>query len=278
MNFEKKNQKFAKTWRYFNHSNRGTEYAALQSFAFDDMLCQSVGESETAALRAWVHHQTVVLGTQDSRLPFIQEGLDFLVPDYRAIVRNSGGLAVMLDEGVLNLSLIFKEMKGWSINAGYDLMVELIRTMFPSHKDQIEAREIVGSYCPGSYDLSINGRKFAGISQRRTRGGVAVQIYLCVTGSGSERAEVIRRFYEVALRDGEARYEVPIIRPETMASLEELLGEQLTVDGVLQLATNAMKQLGAELSPSEASEEEQNQFEQQLIRVTQRHDRCLAPN
>ena len=54
---------------------------------------------------------------------------------------------------------------------------------------EIEAREIVGSYCPGSYDLSIKGKKFAGISQRRIRKGVAVQIYLCVNGSGSERAE-----------------------------------------------------------------------------------------
>ncbi|MDQ0207092.1 lipoate--protein ligase family protein [Alkalicoccobacillus murimartini] len=269
------NQKFAKQWRYFDHTERGPEYDALQSFAFDDMLCQTVGETGSAAFRAWVHHHTVVLGTQDSRLPFIHDGLHFLAPHYRAVVRNSGGLAVMLDEGVLNLSLIFKESKGWSINAGYDLMVELIRSMFSNHREQIEAREIIGSYCPGSYDLSIDGRKFAGISQRRTRGGVAVQIYLCVTGSGEARAEVIRNFYEVALRDGEARYDVPTIRPEVMASLEELIGEELTVKSVLERAFEAMEQLGAVISPSEANEEEQNLFEQQLIRVTQRHDRCL---
>ncbi|TSB45014.1 lipoate--protein ligase family protein [Alkalicoccobacillus porphyridii] len=274
---EKETQEFSKSWRYFDHSNRGPEYDALQSFAFDDMLCQTVGNSGGAAFRAWVHHHTVVLGTQDSRLPYIHEGLTFLSPQYRAVVRNSGGLAVMLDEGVLNLSLIFQEEKGWSINAGYDMMVTLIRTMFSTYRDQIEAREIVGSYCPGSYDLSIGGRKFAGISQRRTRGGVAVQIYLCVTGSGSARAGVIRDFYEEALQDGETRFDVPAIRPETMASLEELTGEALTVKDVLQRALQAMTELGAKLVPSEATKEEQGLFEQQLIRVTQRHDRCLAP-
>ena len=62
--------------------------------------------------------------------------------------------------------------------------------MFADFEVEIEAKEIVGSYCPGSYDLSIAGKKFAGISQRRIRNGVAVQIYLCVSGSGQERAQL----------------------------------------------------------------------------------------
>lgn len=61
-------------------------------------------------------------------------------------------------------------------------MWELVQLMFSDFPVTMEAREIVGSYCPGSYDLSINGQKFAGISQRRIRNGVAVQIYLCVNG------------------------------------------------------------------------------------------------
>ena len=113
------------------------------------------------------------------------------------IVRNSGGLAVVLDEGVLNLSLIFPEgKKRIGINQGYDAMWALVKEMFQGFDHEIEAREIVGSYCPGSYDLSIDGKKFAGISQRRIRNGVAVQIYLCVNGSGARRAELIKQFYD----------------------------------------------------------------------------------
>ena len=115
--------------------------------------------------------------------------------NFNVIVRNSGGLAVVLDEGVLNVSLLFQETeKGIDIDLGYDTMWHLIQEMLKDYDVTIEAKEIVGSYCPGSYDLSIRDQKFAGISQRRIRGGVAVQIYLCATGSGSERAALVRDF------------------------------------------------------------------------------------
>lgn len=51
-------------------------------------------------------------------------------------------------------------------------MVELMKRMLKSYEAKIEAYEIEGSYCPGSYDLSIGGKKFAGISQRRLRAGL----------------------------------------------------------------------------------------------------------
>ena len=104
---------------------------------------------------------------------------------------------------------------------------------FRKRGDRIKAYEIVGSYCPGSYDLSIDGRKFAGISQRRLRQGIAVQVYLCVEGSGAERAELIREFYEVGLQGEETKFTYPVIKPEVMASLEELLGMPLTVRDVV---------------------------------------------
>src|SRR5690606_18103662 len=113
---------------------------------------------------------------------------------YHPIVRNSGGLAVVLDAGVLNISLVVSEKESAiDIPAGYDMMLELVQALFP--EAPIDAYEIVGSYCPGSYDLSIGGKKFAGISQRRIRKGIAVQVYLCVEGSGAARAELIRNFY-----------------------------------------------------------------------------------
>ena len=74
---------------------------------------------------------------------------------------------------------------------------------------EIEAREIVGSYCPGSYDLSIEGKKFAGISQRRIRKGVAVQIYLCVNGSGVGVQRLIKQFYEHSKKGRETKHVYP---------------------------------------------------------------------
>lgn len=103
----------------------------------------------------------------------------------------------------------------------------------------------------GSYDLSIDGKKFAGISQRRVKGGIAVQIYLCIEGSGSERAELMRQFYDIALRGEVTKFHYPDIDSSCMASLEELLETELSVEEVLFKLLFAMKTLGATLSNNE---------------------------
>ncbi|NRD77233.1 lipoate--protein ligase family protein [Bacillus sp. BRMEA1] len=231
-------------WRVIDQSAVGRHFQAVQSFGFDDTLCASVGAGKApATARTWVHYNTIVLGIQDTKLPFLEDGVHYLKDmGYQVIVRNSGGLAVVLDEGVLNISLIFPEAeKGIDINRGYEAMWALIQRMFADFSVQIEAREIVGSYCPGSYDLSIGGKKFAGISQRRLRKGIAVQIYLCVNGSGSKRAEHIREFYNRAKQGQETKFIYPEIVPEVMASLEELLGTTLTIADVMFRLLNELK-------------------------------------
>ncbi|WP_413377799.1 biotin/lipoate A/B protein ligase family protein [Alkalihalobacillus sp. 1P02AB] len=273
---DQSNHFFKQTWRFIDHSTLGLTFSALDSFAYDDSICTSIGNNESpATIRTWVHASTVVLGTQDSRLPTIADGIHYLTSNqYSSIVRNSGGLAVVLDEEVLNLSLIIKEEKGLSINMGYDLMLELIQKMFP--ESSIIAGEVVGSYCPGSYDLSIDGKKFAGISQRRIRNGVAVQIYLCVRGSGSKRAELIREFYERAVQGKEANFDYPHVVPETMASLAELTGKDLSIQDVTLRCLKAMQQLNAKLEMGSLTELEKELFIKNVARVYARNEKCLS--
>ncbi|MTH54071.1 hypothetical protein GKZ89_11690 [Bacillus mangrovi] len=261
-------------WRILDQSGLGQQFDAKQSFAYDDTLCTSAGSLQSpATARSWVHHDTIVLGIQDTRLPYIDEGIAFLHSlGYRTVVRNSGGLAVVLDEGVLNLSLIFPETnKSIEINRGYDAMWELVKTLLPEQSGLIEAREIEGSYCPGSYDLSIGGKKFAGISQRRLRNGVAVQIYLCVSGSGSARAEVIRQFYEKSLQGAETKFEYPKITPSVMASLSELLGREVSIQEMMLKLLTVLKDLSGRIFSSSLSMEEQLIFEKNLTRMVERN-------
>lgn len=231
-------------WRLIDQSGVGIYFSALQSFGTDDALCQSIGSGKgPATVRAWVHDHTVVLGIQDTKLPHLQQGIRFLKGQgYQVIVRNSGGLAVVLDEGVLNLSLILPEKdKGIEINRGYEIMWLLIQNMFADYHCEIAAGEIVGSYCPGSYDLSIGGQKFAGISQRRLKRGVAVQIYLCVNGSGTKRGSLVKQFYESAKAGETTKIAYPEVVPEVMASLSELLGEPLSISGVMERLIKQLK-------------------------------------
>ncbi|MCY8858116.1 biotin/lipoate A/B protein ligase family protein [Bacillus atrophaeus] len=268
-------------WRIIDQSSLGPYFDAKQSFAMDDTLCASVGKglSPTTA-RSWVHHQTIVLGIQDTRLPYLEDGVRLLEDEgYRVIVRNSGGLAVVLDEGVLNISLIFEDQKkGIDIDRGYEAMVELMKRMLKSYEAKIEAYEIEGSYCPGSYDLSIGGKKFAGISQRRLRGGVAVQIYLCADKSGSERADLIRRFYQAALKDksNDVKGVYPDIRPETMASLSELLQTDITVQDLMLSLLTELKQLGSHLYSAGLTIDEELEFEKNLVRMVERNEKVFG--
>ncbi|KAB2332462.1 lipoate--protein ligase family protein [Bacillus mesophilum] len=268
-----------KQWRIIDESVTGLHLSALHSFGMDDSLCASIGAGiSPPTARSWVHGNTVVLGIQDTKLPYLKEGVAFLKDQgYDVIVRNSGGLAVVLDEGVLNLSLLFSEHeKSIDINRGYEAMWQLIKEMFSDFHKEIEAREIVGSYCPGSYDLSIDGKKFAGISQRRLRGGIAVQIYLCVNKSGSERAELIKEFYGRAKKDAVTKLVYPDIEPGVMASLSELLNTELTINDLMFRILNAIKNRSEHLYSAGMSPEETSLYEGYLKRVVERNAKIMA--
>ncbi|WHY86220.1 lipoate--protein ligase family protein [Neobacillus novalis] len=267
-------------WRIIDQSAVGIHFQAIQSFGTDDTICASVGAGEApATARTWVHHNTMVLGIQDTKLPFLQEGMEFLQQQgYEVIIRNSGGLAVILDEGVLNISLIFPEAeKGIDINRGYEAMWQLIQKMFADFPYEIEAREIVGSYCPGSYDLSINGKKFAGISQRRLKKGVAVQIYLCVNGSGRNRAELVKQFYQRAKQAEQTKFVFPEIVPEVMASLSELLETDFTIADVMLRLLNQLKANSDYLYAGQLNEFELGLFPGYFQRIVERNEQVKRP-
>ncbi len=265
-------------WRLYDQSISLKNSTPLESFATDDTLCQLVGQLVSPpTIRTWVHNASVVLGIQDHRLPFVQQGMELLEErGYHPIVRNSGGLAVVLDEGILNISLILSEQAtAIGINDGYDVMVALIKALLPEAADKIEAYEIVGSYCPGSYDLSIEGKKFAGISQRRLRQGVAVQIYLCIEGSGAERAALIRDFYTESLRGEKTKFTYPQIIPDVMASLSELVDVSLTVEDVVIRLQQIVQTFADEVRMEPFHDEELQLYAFYLQRVFERNAKML---
>ncbi|MCL1631317.1 lipoate--protein ligase family protein [Sporolactobacillus sp. CPB3-1] len=265
-------------WRVIDQSTLGAGFDGRQSFATDDAICQSAGAGESpCTARLWVHHKTVMLGIQDTKLPHLREGLDVLRQhDFHFIVRNSGGLAVVLDEGVLNLSLIFSEKDHLlTIDDGFQAMVDFIQTMLTPLGIMFEYGEITRSYCPGRYDLSCGGRKFAGISQRRLRQGVAVQIYLCVSGSGSGRARMIREFYRHGLQGEHTAFVYPDIDPNVMASLEEIGKKSYTMAEMGHAVLTTLQSFGQVHMASSLSPEETRYFGQYYERMIRRNQKLL---
>ncbi|MFD1064567.1 lipoate--protein ligase family protein [Oceanobacillus locisalsi] len=266
------------TFRYIDHSTENTvagkPNTALASFAVDDALAISVSEETSPpVVRLWVHADTIVLGIPDSRLPHITDGMAFLDKNHhRGIVRNSGGLAVALDEGVLNISLIIPGADKLSIYDCYEAMVRFVQAMFADVTDAIEAYEIVGSYCPGDYDLSIDGKKFAGISQRRVKKGISVQIYLDIEGNSQARASLIRDFYHIAKQNKETTFTYPEVNPDVMASLSELLGVSLTVEEAKQRVVNTLEGLTEEMITIPMQETEQKHFDKRYQQMIKRNE------
>ncbi|TFB19209.1 lipoate--protein ligase family protein [Filobacillus milosensis] len=259
--------------RKIDHSN-ATKAKIIESFATDDALCLTASHEKETAIRYWVHEPTVVLGIPDSRLPYLDEGIRFLEEQgYEVIVRNSGGLAVVLDEGVLNISLVFPDAKDFDIHDGYDAMVDFIQWLFEEENLPIKAYEIEQSYCPGSYDLSIEGKKFAGISQRRVKNGSAVQIYLDVEGKGEERAQLLKTFYDYALKGEPTKFKYPSIDPSVMSSLEQLFKKPLNVQQVIDRIEKKLSKRGVNIDNRELSAQEQDWFQNRLELMQERNKR-----
>lgn len=272
-----KNFFYSRNWRFIDQSLSAKDRSPLESFAMDDTLCHITGQNlGKPTIRTWVHNHSVVLGIQDHRLPFIEEGMELLqTAGYTPIVRNSGGLAVVLDCGVMNVSIVVSDDKKISIDQGFEQMVNLIKMIFPEVADKIEAYEIVGSYCPGTYDLSIGGQKFAGISQRRMKNGIAVQIYLCVEGSGSARAQLIKQFYDSSLKDGETKFTYPDVEPHVMASLEELIDQPITVAEVNTRIQHLLLDWHNELDSTPLQQHEIELYTFYLERIFKRNESLL---
>jgi len=217
---------------------------SMTYFALTDALIAYAGKFDQPIIYFWPTKELVFLGMVDTKLPYIQSALPILSSNnYDYVVRNAGGLAVVSDPGVLNFSMIFPEDHDrLSINEAYDRMYNLISVVLNPYNVRVDAIEIEESYCPGDYDLSIHGKKIAGIAQRRVKGGISVMIYLSVNGDQQNRAKMIRDFYDTGLQGEDSGYDYPNIKPSVMTTLEDVLGVHITVHEAIDKIIHVINQ------------------------------------
>ncbi|PYI56233.1 lipoate--protein ligase family protein [Paenibacillus flagellatus] len=217
----------------------------LFPFAYDELLCGKVGEGSAPFVHIWRHEKAVVLGLRDRRLPNVEQAMEWLrLHGYQVGVRNTGGAAVSLDPGVVNVSIVMPNPPGkLEFKDDFELMYALVRESLSKLGLDAAKGEVAGSYCPGEYDVSVGGRKLCGISQRRRANAFIVNAFVNAEGHAIRRGELIRSFYEVAT-GGRAEPDVPDVRPETMATLAELGGPGATVRTFVGAVVETLKQWG----------------------------------
>jgi octanoyl-[GcvH]:protein N-octanoyltransferase len=180
-------------------------------------------EPVPALVHLWRHQRAMVLGARDAKLPNAAAAVRLLREQgVQTAVRHSGGAAVPLDGGVVNLSLVMPaSAHDLNPDPHFESMAALIREAVGTTGKRVQTGEVEGAYCPGSYDLSIDGFKFCGIAQRRLTRAVVVQAFVLTEGSGRTYGEAARAFYRIA-GDGAPASAFPHVVPERMASLSEL--------------------------------------------------------
>lgn len=121
-------------------------------------------------------------------------------------------------------------------------MTDVVSAAYPELT--IKTGEITHSYCPGTFDLSVNEQKIGGMSQRRNKSGVVVMLYLSVNGPQMLRGEVIRDFYTKGLQNEENKWHFPDIWPTSMTTIEELLCKPLSLKEARQRLLNIFADRG----------------------------------
>ncbi|MCC3379147.1 biotin/lipoate A/B protein ligase family protein [Paenibacillus farraposensis] len=206
-----------------------TRMDVLSPLAWEELACRQVGKGAAPVMHLWRHPSALVIGHRDRRLPYAPQAMERMrSAGISVCVRPSGGAAVMLDRGVLNLSLILPNpQRAISLHEDFRLMAGLIAEALAPWSAEAQTGEITGSFCPGDYDVSVRGRKFCGIAQRRQAKAYIITAFVMIEGSGTERAQAVQRFYAAAAGDTPAdmhQPDYPRVNPATMGSLAELAG------------------------------------------------------
>lgn len=240
---------------------------AYLPFALTDLLIDSASRTRQSYFHFWQLEHTMILGMKDTRVENLAAGLATLQQQgYPPVVRNSGGLGVVADDGILNISLIlFNHEKKWTTEAAYEEMFALIQQALPELT--IEAREISDSYCPGTYDFSVNGQKIAGTAQRRIKDGIAIMMYLSVNGDQIQRGELVRAFYLASLPTSFGENGYPPVRPTSMTTVAACLGKPTTVEELKQRFLSAL-QITASAYDSQKWVKESNLTEDYADKIT----------
>lgn len=215
-----------------------------QAFGYTNALLDLVPQLQTPILHFWTMQPTVIMGLKDKRLPHLRAAIRAVQGHgYDVVLRNSGGLAVVSDGGVLNVSLFAPlTTPPLSVDAAYSQMMDLVAAAWPELA--LEHYEITNSYCPGDFDLSVNGPKIAGIAQRRSPHALVTMLYLGVNGNQAARGHLVRDFYQAGLAGEENVWDFPDVDPTVMTTTADLLKQPISLIDAETRFTTALEEAG----------------------------------
>jgi octanoyl-[GcvH]:protein N-octanoyltransferase len=202
----------------------GARHDAYEAIATEHVVARRYGPT---TLMSWVHERALVIGLRETTFPCAVEAMTVFGDEgEQVVVRPSGGAAVPLDAGVLNVALVLPAWTG-SIHDDFMQLVTRIYTACAQCGVHTAVGEVRGAVCPGAYDIHVDGAKIAGISQHRSATATIVHAFINVSGDAQARAQRVQRFYARA----HAKNAPPIV-PSMMTTMSDVSGRVLTVHDV----------------------------------------------
>jgi lipoate-protein ligase A len=187
-----------------------TSGVALYDFKTADLglarqqhLAEEVTSDRQRLLLLWCAPSSLIVGRADTRLRNFSDAADRLWAEgWPVVIRRSGGSACPVSRGTLQIALARNALPETTIDTAYIELSSVIRSVLESYGLKVEIREEPSAFCPGRYDMSVNGRKVAGLSQHwrqcNSRITVTTAATLIVEEDTEEIAHIVNLFYLTA--------------------------------------------------------------------------------
>lgn len=244
----------------------GLVESTLEFSGISDQVFRNL-EDDTMILQMFSQkHPSISIGYDDTKAPFFKEGVEhYRSKGLRVGIRGAGGRSVANDEGILNFSIMFKTEE--ASHEHYVFFHKFIQDALKPLGLNFGLGIVEGAYCPGTYDISLNGKKVAGTASRQVNGNTLVGCYLGVNGNQYERSKVISEFYEITK-------DVIRVDPNKLTTIEEELNRPISVEEVKSLLINHFKTLTDSLEDFDVSKISKEAIDQSIKRMntyTQRY-------
>lgn len=143
--------------------------------------------SATPSMMIWRCEPALLVTRPETRLPhFESAAVEMQAEGWPILLRKSGGSACPVGPGTVQVSMIEAASPAATMHEKYIALAELIQSSLRAFQINSRTGLVPEAYCPGRYDLAVEGRKIAGMSQHWFRNRIGTQ---CVVTSASVNIE-----------------------------------------------------------------------------------------
>ena len=184
------------------------------------------------ALLIWQAPRALLAAPADARAPEFEAAARACGDaGWPVALRRPGGRVCPIAPGTLQLAISRPVAEGVTIETGYEEMAGLIEALLAQYGLAAQRTPCPDAFCPGRYDIAVEGRKLAGLAQawRKHRGRmVAITGASVILDEAPEAlAEAVNLFYS-------GFPGTPACLPEAIGSVSRMAGRAVKVEDAIE--------------------------------------------